>query len=281
MVSPFTLPPTGFGPGSQPDPEGELQYMPMPSGMRTYAPHIPEADDIAALSEALAMLAEMAVACEVVAQGAPNVSFDLATLTPAARKVMADALGQGEVSMKIRGLPAVIVQESVFAGVWMLLAAGLDAGMDSVEIGPVPQLALGRAHMPHSPAVGVLAKRVAGLANAPAILAELVDKSLTRRAGDMAHVVNLSLLPHTPEDLDWLSEALGEGAVTVLSRGYGNCRVTACAQAHVWKVQFFNSMDTLILDTYEVCEMPEVALAASEDLQDSAMRIRDVIEAIR
>lgn len=277
MVSPFTLPPTGFGPGSQPDPSGELQYMPMPSGMRTYAPHIPEAEDIAALSEALAMLAEMAVACEVVAQGAPTVSFDLATLSTGARKVMADALGQGEVSMKIRGLPAVMVQESVFAGVWMLLAAG----MDSVEIGPVPQLALGRAHMPHSPAVGVLAKRVAGLANAPAILAELVDKSLTRRAGDMAHVVNLSLLPHTPEDLDWLSEALGEGAVTVLSRGYGNCRVTACAQAHVWKVQFFNSMDTLILDTYEVCEMPEVALAAAEDLQDSALRIRDVIEAIR
>jgi len=277
MVSPFSMPPTGFGPGSQPDPTGELQYMPMPSGMRTYAPHIPDVDDIAALAETLAMLAEMAVACEVVAQGAPPVSFDLATLSPAARKVMADALGQGEVSMKIRGLPAVMVQESVFAGVWMLLAAG----MDIVEVAAVPTLALTRAHLPHAPAIGVLAKQVPGLANAPAILAELVDKSLNRRAGEIAHVVNLSLLPHTPEDLDWLVEALGEGAVTVLSRGYGNCRVTACAQAHVWKVQFYNSMDTLILDTYEVCEMPEVALAAGEDLADSATRIRDVIEAIR
>lgn len=277
MVSPFSMPPTGFGPGSQPDPTGELQYMPMPSGMRTYAPHIPDVDDIAALAETLAMLAEMAVACELVAQGAPPVSFDLATLSPAARKVMANALGQGEVSMKIRGLPAVMVQESVFAGVWMLLAAG----MDIVEVAPVPTLALTRAHVPHAPAIGILAKQGPGLANAPAILAELVDKSLTRRAGDIAHVVNLSLLPHTPEDLDWLIEALGEGAVTVLSRGYGNCRVTACAQPHVWKVQFFNSMDTLILDTYEVCEMPEVALAADEDLADSATRIRDVIEAIR
>lgn len=277
MVSPFSMPPTGFGPGSQPDPTGELQYMPMPSGMRTYAPHIPDVDDIAALAETLAMLAEMAVACELVAQGAPPVSFDLATLSPAARKVMADALGQGEVSMKIRGLPAVMVQESVFAGVWMLLAAG----MDIVEVAPVPTLALTRAHVPHAPAIGILAKQGPGLANAPAILAELVDKSLTRRAGDIAHVVNLSLLPHTPEDLDWLIEALGEGAVTVLSRGYGNCRVTACAQPHVWKVQFFNSMDTLILDTYEVCEMPEVALAAVEDLADSGTRIRDVIEAIR
>lgn len=277
MVSPFTMPPTGFGPGSQPDPDGELQYMPMPSGMRTYAPHIPDADDIAALAETLAMLAEMAVACDVVAQGAPPISFDLTTLSPAARKVMADALGQGEVSMKIRGLPAVMVQESVFAGVWMLLAAG----MDMVEVAPVPTLAVTRAHMPHSPAVGVLAKRVPGLANAPALLAELVDKSRSRRAGEIAHVVNLSLLPHTPEDLLWLSQALGTGAVTILSRGYGNCRVTSCAQAHVWKVQFYNSMDTLILDTFEVCEMPEVALAAAEDLADSATRIRDVIEAIR
>lgn len=277
MVSPFTLPPTGFGPGSQPDPDGELQYMTMPSGMRTYSPHIPEAGDIAALAEALAMLAEMAAACEVVAQGAPPVSLDLAALSPAARRVMADALGQGEVSMKLRGLPAVMVQESVFAGVWMLLAAD----MDMVEIAPVPLLARTRAHLPHSPAVGVLARRVAGLANAPAILAELVDKSRQYQTGQMAHVVNLSLLPHTPEDLDWLAEALGEGAVTILSRGYGNCRVTACAQPHVWKVQFYNSMDTLILDTYEVCDMPEVALAAAEDLADSAIRIREVIGAMQ
>jgi hydrogenase-1 operon protein HyaF len=277
MVSPFTLPPVGFGPGSQPDPEGELQYMTMPSGMRVYEPHIPEAEDASALAEAMAMLAEMARACESAARGEAAVSFDLATLSPAARKVMADALGQGEVSMKLRGRPAVMVQESVFAGVWMLLAAG----MDLVEVAPVPTLALTRAHLPHSPAIGVLARRVPGLANAPAILAELVDKSLSRRPGTSAHVVNLSLLPHSPEDLVWLSEALGEGSVTILSRGYGNCRVTACAQPQVWKVQFYNSMDTLILDTYEVCEMPEVAVAAAEDLADSAIRIRDVIEAIR
>ncbi len=277
MVSPFTLPPGGFGPGSQPDPDGELQYMPMPSGMRTYAPHIPDAEDAAALADCMAMLARMADACDGVARGAAPVSFDLATLSPAARRVMADALGQGEVSMKLRGLPAVRVQESVFAGVWLLLAAG----MDVVEVAPVPTLALTRAHVPHRPAIGVLARRVPGLANAPAVLAELVDKSLNRLAGTRTHVVNLSLLPHTPEDLVWLSEALGEGAVTVLSRGYGNCRVTACAQPHVWKVQFYNSMDTLILDTYEVCGIPEVALAAAEDLADSATRIRDVIEAIR
>lgn len=276
MASPFSFPPAGFGPGSQPDPDGELQYMTMPSGMRTYSPHIPEAADPDAMADALALLAEMAAACEIVAQGAPPVEFDLATLSANARRVVADALGQGEVSMKVRGVPATMVQESVFAGVWMLLAAGLD----KVEVAPVPRLAIARAHLAHRPAIGALASRIPGLANAPAVLSELMDKSRRRQPGALPHVVNLSLLPHTPEDLTWLDEALGEGAVTVLSRGYGNCRITATAQAHVWKVQFFNSMDTLILDTYEVTEMPEVALAAAEDLAESAVRIRDVIEAI-
>lgn len=277
MASPFTLPPTGFGPGSQPDPEGELQYMAMPSGMRTYSAHLPEVDDPACLAEALAFLAELAAACATAGQGGPGAEFDLAILTPAARRTVADALGQGEVSMKIRGIPALMVQESVFAGLWMLAGSGFDRA----EVGQVPALSILRAHVPHRPALGSLARRPQGLANAPAILAELLDKSLTWSPGKPAHVINLTLLPHTPEDLDWLAEALGEGAVTVLSRGYGNCRITSCAQARVWRVQFYNSADQLILDTYEVTDMPEVALAGAEDLADSAVRILDVIEAIR
>jgi hydrogenase-1 operon protein HyaF len=277
MASPFTLPPTGFGSGSQPDPEGELQYMSMPSGMRTYAAHLPEVEDTAAVATALAMLAEMAAACDIAAQGGSGAEFDLSILSPLERKVMADALGNGEVSMKIRGIPAVMAQESVFAGLWMLAGSGID----KAEVGPVPALAMSRAHVPHRPAIGVLARRVQGLANAPSILAELLDKSQHWTPDTPPHVINLTLLPHTPEDLDWLAEALGEGAVTILSRGYGNCRITACAQSRVWRVQFYNSTDQLILDTYEVAEVPEVALAAAEDLADSAFRIRDVIEAIR
>ncbi|MBV6635741.1 MAG: hydrogenase expression/formation protein, partial [Mameliella sp.] len=86
---------------------------------------------------------------------------------------------------------------------------------------------------------------------------------------------------HTEEDLAWLDRALGEGAVTILSRGYGNCRVTATALPHVWRVQFFNSQDALILDTFEVTTVPEVAFAAPEDLTDSADRLFKVLEVIR
>lgn len=107
-----------------------------------------------------------------------------------------------------------------------------------------------------------------------------MDKSASYQKGQIPHVINLTLLPHTEGDLEWLDAALGEGAVTILSRGYGNCRVTATALSKVWRVQFFNSMDTLILDTFEVTDMPEVALAADEDLRDSDARIRDVMETL-
>lgn len=279
MVQNFHMPPSGFGPGSQPSSEDgvELEYMPLPSGMRTYSPRLPDLGDRAGAGEALALLARVADAAARVAVGGAAESFDLTMLDPGNLALIAETLGQGEVSLKIRGKPAVAAQESVFAGVWVLTGMGINR----IEVAPVPVMAGTRAFLPDRPAIGVLAGRKAGVVNAPAIFAELIDKSLSFAEGAEPHVVNLTLLPHTEEDLGWLDEALGQGSVTILSRGYGNCRVTATAQSHVWRVQFYNSMDTLILDTFEVTAMPEVAIAAPEDLADSARRIREVLEAIR
>lgn len=277
MVQNFHLPPTGFGPGSQPD-EGEgFDYMALPSGMRTYAPHMPEVEDAAPLAPALALLGELGAACDRVAAGGRPESLDLAGLDAANRALIAETLGQGEVSIRARGIPAVAIQESVFAGVWVLKGAGLDR----VEVAPIPLLAQERAFQPQRPALGEKAARPGDIANAPALLVELQDKARAYRGPADLHVVNLTLLPHTEGDLAWLDAALGEGSVTILSRGYGNCRLTALAEPFLWRVQFFNSMDTLILDTFEVTAMPEVALAAPEDLADSGERIREVLEAIR
>lgn len=279
MVQNFHMPPSGFGPGSQPSSEDgvELEYMPLPSGMRTYSPRLPDLGDRAGADAALTLLACVADAAARVAVGGATESFDLTMLDPGNLALIAETLGQGEVSLKIRGKPAVAAQESVFAGVWVLTGMGINR----IEVAPVPVMAGTRAFLPDRPAIGVLAGRKAGVVNAPAIFAELIDKSLSFAEGAEPHVVNLTLLPHTEEDLGWLDEALGQGSVTILSRGYGNCRITATAQSHVWRVQFYNSMDTLILDTFEVTAMPEVAIAAPEDLADSARRIREVLEAIR
>ncbi|WP_420569657.1 hydrogenase expression/formation protein [Thalassovita sp.] len=277
MVSNFHMPPMGYGPGSQPPEEDgkELEYMPMPQDMRSYSLHVPEVEGD--VSSGLDLLEQMSKACDRVARGGANEILDLSGLNKENRALIAETLGEGEVSVRMHGIPAVAAQESVFAGVWCL--RGVD--VDAVEIGPIPQMALDRAFDPRKPALGALAPKPAGVVNAPALLVELMDKSASFSDQAELHVINLTLLPHTEPDLEWLDTAMGQGSVEILSRGYGNCRISATGQAHVWRVQFFNSMDVLILDTFEVTRLPEVALAAPEDLADSAERIQEVMEAIR
>jgi hydrogenase-1 operon protein HyaF len=275
MVQNFHLPPVGYGPGSQPAPEdgGELEYMEMPGDMRTFEARIPMVDDTKHLEPALALLAHVADLADDVAVSGGTRTVDLATLDSENRRLIAETMGEGEVAMKIRGLPALSVQESVFAGIWNVTGAGLDR----LEIGAVPADARARAFEPYRRAEEV--PQAQGVVNAPALIAELLDKSAEGPAP--LHVINLTLLPHTEEDLAWLEQRLGQGSTDILSRGYGNCRVRATALPQVWRVQFFNSMDTLILDTFEVTDMPEVALAAPEDISDSAERLREVIGAIQ
>ncbi len=274
MPNDFRLPPIGFGPGSQPE-DDRLEYVPMPQDMRTYAPHIPETDERPD-ADALDLLSHVSQAARSVGKTGGTRQFDISALSTRARALVAEVMGEGEVSVRIHGIPAIAAQESVFAGVWMLQGSGVDM----IEVASVPSLAIERAFNARRAAQGEAAPTLPGMANAQALLVELLDKSAAFEPGREPHVINLTLLPHTEPDLAWLDTALGEGAVTVLSRGYGNCRITATATRGIWRVQFFNSMDTLILDTFEVTQMPEVAVAAAEDLADSANRIDAVLEAI-
>ncbi len=79
--------------------------------------------------------------------------------------------------------------------------------------------------------------------------------------------------------MSFLQETIGNGPIQLVSRGYGTCRVLATGIRNVWSVQFFNAMDTIILDTLEVGGVPTVALAADEDFEDSAERLKEIIEA--
>ena len=281
MTNPFMLPPTGFGPGSQPlDHQDEaLEYMPLPQDMRTYSPRIPEVESLgdADLSPALALLDRVAHAAREVSEQGGARRFDLAGLDAPNRALIAETLGSGEVAAKVRAIPAVAVQESVFAGIWTLKSAT----SDTIEVAAIPACVRTAPFAPLRKAMGKDTPLAEGVVNAPPLQVELADKSAAFSPDAPLHVINLSLLPHTEEDLVWLDHAVGEGSVTILSRGYGNCRVTATAVPHVWRVQFFNSQDTLILDTFEVTTVPEVACAAPEDLGDSATRLLNVLEAIR
>lgn len=279
MTTPFTMPPTGFGPGSQPMETGDekLEYMPLPQDMRVYSPSLPMIElEGSAAKPALDLLAQVAAACARSAVSGESIRFNLDGLNAENLQLIKETLGEGEVAAKVRTVPAIAVQESVFAGVWRLNGAGVDC----IEVAPIPSCVTQDAFAANRAGTVDDTPIRQGVINAPPLLVELRDKSAHYTPDAELHVVNLSLLPHTEQDLLWLDQAVGEGAVTILSRGYGNCRVTATNLSHIWRVQFFNSMDTLILDTFEVTRIPEVAIAATEDLADSSDRILKVIEAI-
>lgn len=279
----FPIPLVAIGPGSQPA-EDAVEYLPMPQGMNTFnTPHLPEQADEAlrnAAAEVLERLADTMADTPFGTRDHPK--LDLATLAPAVVALVNESLGQGEVSVMANYPTPLRVQETVFAGVWRVQIPREDGSLESDRIEACA--------MPESVGVTALAATSErldipvppeGVMNAPALLQEVTDVSSRYKAGQAAHIINLTLLPVTPADLDYLVQGLGAGSVAVLSRGYGNCRISSTRMPNVWWVQYFNSMDALILNTIEIVDMPEVALAAAEDYADSIERLREWALALR
>ena len=120
-----------------------------------------------------------------------------------------------------------------------------------------------------------------GVQNAPALLAELADKVKSYQAGNQGETINLTLLPLTEMDVMLLGERLGVGPLTILSRGYGNCRIGSTAKENVWWIKYYNSQDVLILNTIEIVDIPQVTCAAPEDIEDSYTRLNEILELYR
>lgn len=275
----MTHPPVGFGPGSQPDASEEgLEYLPMPSGMRVYEPHLPEVADPAQAAAARAVLSRIHDALARWSAG-EEIRVPVDDLEAPVLALVDEALGEGEVAVKVeRAGDRLELQEASLAGVWRVRAFGDGATRESLLVGSFPRVAVNRAFTPVSPMAAGPAP--GGLMNGMPILTELLDRSAAWRRGDAPHAVNFSLLPHTPEDLAFIEQRLGVGATTILSRGYGNCRVTATATPNVWWVRYYNSVDTLILDTVEIVDVPAVVCAAEEDIADSAERLAEILDAL-
>ena len=207
--------------------------------------------------------------------------FDITDWSADERKLIGEALGEGEVG-GVAALPNGVtaqIQETVFAGLWRVRfedARGVAIG-DYLEVGALPEVvreALRGAAIDFAPGAPP-----EDAMNVMPVLAELRERMQQCRPGDPAHIVNFTLLPMSPADMEFLQATLGVGPVKLVSRGYGCARVTATAARNVWSVQFTNSMDTVVLDTIEVVETPAAVAAADEDFADSSVRLAEVEEA--
>lgn len=273
-----------IGPGTQSDEGEDFNYMPIPREVTTFAmPQVPAQADSAVLLGARDVLVQFV---ETMLEPAPP-PMELLNLPAPVVEVLNQTLGEGEVSVRI-ALPNgvsgqlrhdVRIQETVFAGVWRQRHFSADGRLrnDFLIAAPIPQIAIEFAEstsLPVVPSVDI----PAGAMNAPALLTEIRAAVSAFKPGQEPRVINLTLLPLTPDDNALLDRALPSGGVAVLSRGFGNCRVSSTTIRHLWRVQYFNSMQTLILNTLEVTRVPEVALAAGEDLADSRERLGELID---
>ncbi|ASG22364.1 hydrogenase expression/formation protein [Nitrospirillum viridazoti] len=273
------------GPGSQPGDfdGGRLDYMVMPDGMAIFsAANVPEADEAQAVPQGVAAGDAILAALIRVVAGARPQQVDLTHLDAANLAFVDQLLGEGEVSVMFG--TDVQAQESVLAGVWRVRESNA-AGRrlrDYVDCAPFPAGLAERAFNGARGAAVLPETARPNIFNAPPLIAE-INEHIPRvgEAGGAGHVINLSLLPHTEEDLAFLDEALGRGGLVILSRGYGNCRIRSTGTRGCWWTQYFNSQDTLILNSIEICAIPRVALAAAEDLADSAERLREIMEIYR
>ncbi|MCX7155114.1 MAG: hydrogenase expression/formation protein [Rhodocyclales bacterium] len=264
-----------IGPGSQPLEDEILNTLDVQSDVYTFRPPVTELNAppevVAAAMDFLRLLhASLRATPFSVSQ---PLRFSLLPLEPAVRDEINELLGVGEVSVQT-GID-LRAQETAFTGIWRIRGDGVD----DVEAGAFPSalrdLALARVFPSAAPAEPPL-----DLMNAPALYHEIRTLSAQWTAGRAAHVINLSLLPATPDDLAWLDEQLGRISFSILSRGFGNCRITATALPYVWWVQYFNNMEKLILNSVEIIDVPAVALAAVEDYEETTTRLAEWIESL-
>ena len=260
--------------------EGGPDYLPLPEEMATYtAPSLP--DDPEMLRRGGQLLAAIEQEMAAYRVGNPNRTLDITDVGDLGRRFLDEALGKGEVGIRYRGDAPIRAEESIFAGLWRVQYLREDGPLlrDTLEVGDIPRMAREMAFATAAdvdlPDAGALPP---GVVNAPHVLAELAAKVRVFQSGDASHVVNLSLLPMSPEDFSWLGGMLGEGPLAIFSRGYGTCRIRSTRLRYTWWVQYYNSSDLLILNTLEVTDVPLVACAALEDVEDSVARIREVME---
>jgi hydrogenase-1 operon protein HyaF len=270
------------GPGSQSaGSDGDaITYMDMPSDMSTFvAPVMPEPEDVLLMDGARETMNWLQAALDNFVPGGEPILADLSALDEESRDVVNQILDEGEVSIVCDGQVRARTQESILAGVWRSFFFDRDDRVicDLLEVAEVPKV-LGFA-AECTGTIDTSADGVAGeLANALPILVELQSQHEKYLRGGAPHSINLTLLPLSEPELEFIDQRLGRGPIDVLSRAYGKCEVISTETPGIWWVRYYNSMGVLILNTLEAVDVPGVVKAAPEDLVDSAARLKEILE---
>ncbi len=159
------------------------------------------------------LLPEIADALDRQSETGTGIHFDLSGLNPEEIALLGDVMGEGEVAATVALPDGVVAQiaESVLAGLWRVRFTDAEGRLvaDYAEVSAIPEAVRRAAAM--MPRVLPIGTAPDGAMNVLPVLAEIRDRVAGRRANDPAHVISLSLLPMSSEDLAFLEASLGVG----------------------------------------------------------------------
>lgn len=103
--------------------------------------------------------------------------------------------------------------------------------------------------------------------NAPPLLRELLTGVRRLLSDAEPSSIDLTALPLTPADLDWLRDTLGQGEVRVTLDAHGESTLVETACPGVWWVTHRNEQGAVIAQFLEVTFVPELVRAQAEDVE--------------
>ena len=147
-----------------------------------------------------------------------------------------------------------------------LLGPGTQPNDDSFSMNPLPIT----CQVNDEPSMAALEQ----CAHSPQVIALLneLQHQLSERQPPLAQ------LPISEADRLFLSRLCGPGNIQIRTIGYGESYINATGLRHVWHLRCTDTLKGPLLESYEICPIPEVVLAAPEDLVDSAQRLSEVCQ---
>jgi hydrogenase-1 operon protein HyaF len=103
--------------------------------------------------------------------------------------------------------------------------------------------------------------------NAPPLLREIAELLRCLLETGETAAIDLSALPLTPADLDWLRDKLGEGEIAVTLQASGESTLNETACPGVWWVTHHNEQGAVTSQFIEVSFVPELVKAHPQDVE--------------
>jgi len=128
-----------------------------------------------------------------------------------------------------------------------------------------------------------IAVRVVDGADAPtgnvrALLHEIAGLAEAWARGGETACIDLRSLPLTRGDYAELDTALGAGAVSATVEAIGASHARESQYPGVWRVTHRNEAGEVVADLIEICEVPLILRAPTEDVIEGMIRLKEALQ---